>query len=35
MSLNVKISKTKILGLEELKMLFRVVEKRILNIYKN
>ena len=30
---NAKIRKTKISGLEELKMLFRVVEERISNIY--
>ena len=33
--INVKIRKTKIWGLEELKMLFRFVEERILNIYKS
>ena len=32
---NVKIRKTKIWGLEELKMFFRDVEERIVNIYKN
>ena len=32
---SVKIRKTKIRGLEELEMLFRVVEERILNIYKS
>ena len=31
---NVKISKKKIWELEELKMLFKVVKERILNIYK-
>ena len=30
----VKVRKTKIWGLEELKMLIRVVEERILDIYK-
>ena len=32
---NVKIRKTKIWGLEELKILFRVVEERISNICKS
>ena len=32
---NVKIRKTNIWGLEELKMFFRDVEERIVNIYKN
>ena len=32
---NVKIRETKIWGLEELKILLRVVEKRIINIYKS
>ena len=32
---DVKIRKTKIWGLDELKMLCRVVEKRIVNIYKS
>ena len=32
---NIKIKKTTIWGIEELKMLFRDVEERILNIYKN
>ena len=31
----VNIRKTKIWGLEELKILFRVVEERILSIYKS
>ena len=31
----VNIRKTKISGLEELKILFRVVEERILSIYKS
>ena len=34
MFINIKIVKIKISGLQELKMLFRVVEERILNIYK-
>ena len=32
---NVKIRKTKIWGLQELEILFRVVEEIILNIYEN
>ena len=35
MFINIKIVKIKISGLQELKMLFRVVEERTLNIYKS